>query len=119
MRVRWQPPGAVGAEATAGHHVMDVRVIIQRAAPCVEYAEEPASRGTHVLGIGGQGLDRLARGLEERSVGDTLMTAARGAQRGRDREGQQEISTRQQAAGLRLEPRLGLVLLAGRAMSIA
>src|SRR5579864_6262728 len=47
------------------------------------------------------------------------MTSRHIAQRCWQREGDQEVGTRQQAVGLLLEPGLGLVALAGRAMPVA
>jgi hypothetical protein len=47
------------------------------------------------------------------------MTADPGAQRGRDREGQQKVGARQQTVGLGLEPSTSLVLLASRTMPVA
>ena len=72
-----------------------------------------------VLGIGRQRAQRLAGGLEQRGVDHPLMAARNIAQPRRQREGDQEVGTRQQAIGLLLEPGLGLVALAGRAMPVA
>ena len=85
----------------------------------MQHAEETGSRGADILGIGGQGLDRLAGRVEQRGVCDPLMTANPGAQPGRDGERYQEVRTGQKTVGLGLEPGLGLVLLAARAMSVA
>ena len=79
LGMRRQPLGTVGADAPAGHHVMNVRVILQSAAPGVQHTEEAALSSADKLGIGGQSLDRLAGRLEQRSVGDALMTANPGA----------------------------------------
>src|SRR3954447_12846982 len=46
-----RPLGAVFAERPARDDVMDVWVILQRAPPGVEHAEEPAPRRAHVLGV--------------------------------------------------------------------
>ena len=58
---------AIVAEAPARHDVMDVRMILQRAAPGMEHAEEAAARRAHVLGVRRQGLDRSAGRLEQYS----------------------------------------------------
>ncbi len=56
---------------------------------------------------------------KQRGVDHPLMTPSQLAQLRRQREGDQEVRTRQQAVGLFLEPGLGLVALAGRAMPVA
>ena len=54
--------------AAAGHDVMHVRMILQRAAPGVQHAEEAATRRAQMLGIGRQLLDGFAGRLEQRGV---------------------------------------------------
>jgi hypothetical protein len=94
-------------------------MILQRAAPGVQHAEEPRLFRAHVLGIGRQDLQRLAGGLEHCGIGDALVGTNPVAQLGRQRERQQEVGTGQQPGGLFLEPCLGLVLLAGGAVPVA
>jgi hypothetical protein len=48
---RRQPARAVGAEAAARHHVVHVRVILQRPAPGMQYAEEADAIGTDELRV--------------------------------------------------------------------
>ena len=98
---------------------MNVRMILERAAPGMEDAEEATPRRADVLGVGGQGFDRGAGRLEQCGIGDALVSAQEAAQPGRDGEGEQEIRARQQAIDLVLEPGLGLVLLTGGTMPIA
>ena len=74
---------------------MNVRVILQRAAPRVQHAEETTSCRTDVLGVSRHVLDRFAGGIEQRGIGDTLVTANYVTQRGRNGERQQKVGTRQ------------------------
>ena len=97
---------------------MHVGVILQRPAPGVQDAEEAEPIGADELRVGRQ-RECLAGRLEERGVDRPLMAPRDVAQRGRQREGDQEVGTRQQAVGLVLEPGLGLVALARRAMPVA
>src|SRR5262249_34545498 len=115
---RGQPARAIGAEATAGDHVVHVRMIIQRPAPGGQDAEEAQAVRTDELRVCCQGSQRLAGGLEQRRVDHALMTASQCAQLRRQRESDQEVGARQQAIELVLEPGLSLVLLAGRAMPV-
>ena len=62
---------------------------------------------------------RLAGSLEQGGVHHALMASGQRAQLGRQREGDQKVGARQQAVGLLLEPGLGLLVLAGRAMPVA
>ncbi len=52
---------------------MDVRMILERAAPGMEDAEEATPRRADVLGVGGQGFDRGAGRLEQCGIGDALV----------------------------------------------
>ena len=51
---------------------MNVRMILERAAPGMEDAEEATPGRADVLGVGGQGFDRGAGRLEQCGIGDFI-----------------------------------------------
>jgi hypothetical protein len=98
---------------------VDVRVVLQGAAPGVEHAEEASLRGADPLPIGGEVLDGAAGGIEEGAVAEALVAAREAAEFRRQGESEEKVGTGQQALLLALEPGLALVVLAGGAVAIA
>jgi hypothetical protein len=98
---------------------VDVGVILQLPAPGVQHAQEPGGVGAEELRIGGELLDCLGGGLEQRAVGDALMATDERAQLLWHREGEHEVVSGQLALQLRVEPGVGLVLLAAGTVAVA
>jgi hypothetical protein len=66
------PARAVWRQAAAGHDDVDVRMMGECRAPCMEHRGE-ADAGAEMFGIGGNGGERLAGGLEQEVVDDGLV----------------------------------------------
>ena len=113
------PGVAIGADGSAGHDVVDVGVVVEGAIPGVQHAEEPWLAVTEKPPVCGEDLDGLARRVEDRGVDGALVPPRQAPQLGGQREREQKIRAGQQAESLSLEPRPGLLLLAGRAVPIA
>ena len=112
------PARAVERGAAAGHHAMDVRMMLQGLAPGVEHRGH-ADLGAEMLGIGGDGGERLGRGAEQDRIDGGLVLEGDRADRRRQGEDDVEVRHRQQL-GLPgrepLQPRQPLTL---RAMAVA
>ena len=91
-----RPTGAVRAQAAAGHQVMDVGMIDERAAS--RCAARPASRSARPAGgVAGQVLQGLGAGGKEQVQRDLRMRAHQAPQRFGHGEGDQEVGRGQQA----------------------
>jgi hypothetical protein len=109
---------SIERDAAAGHDDMDVRVVRQRRAPSVQHRGE-ADSGTEVFGIGGDGDERLGRGLEQDVIDDRLVLVSDIADRGRQREDHVVVGHGQQLGLAIGEPLLRRRALALGAMPIA
>ena len=90
------PALAVGREAAARHDAVDVRVMGERRAPGMEHGGE-ADPGPEMLGVGGDGDQRLGRGLEEDGVDRRLVLVGDVGDRRRQREHDVVVGHRQAA----------------------
>ena len=63
---------AVGREAAARHDAMDMRMLLERLPPGVQDGEH-ADLGAQMLGIGGDGAQRLGRCPEQHAVDHGLV----------------------------------------------
>ncbi len=112
------PALAVGREPTAGHDAVHVRVVRQRRAPGVQHQRRADAR-PEVLGIGGDGQQRLGGHVEQQAVDHGLVLVRDVGDRRRQREDHVVVLDRQQIGLPRLEPALGRAALALRAMPVA
>ena len=67
-------------------------MVLQRASPSVEHAEEAWEIGTDVLLIKGEFFDRIGRSLEQSRVTDALVLTHEESQLLWDGEGDQEVN---------------------------
>ena len=112
------PALSVERDAAARHDDVDMRVMGQRRAPGVQHGGE-ADAGAKVLRVGGDGDERLGRGLEQEVVDDRLVLVGDVGDRRRQREDDVIVRHRQQL-GLALgEPFLGRRALALGAVAVA
>lgn len=92
---------------------MQVRVVQQVLAPGVQHREE-ADLGTQVLGIGGDGAQRLGGGAEEQAVDERLVLISDGGNGVRQREDDVEVLRVEKLGATILQPlRAGQRLAAG------
>src|SRR5215831_19446804 len=96
---------------------MNVRVMGERLAPRVQNRRE-ADLGTEMLGILGNGLERLGRGLEQKPIDHLLVLVGNSGDLLRQREDYVEVLDRQQIGLARFQPSVGGRALARRAMSV-
>ena len=89
--------------AAGGDEDVDVRVVGHGAGPGVEHGEETGP-GAEVVGIGGEFQQRLGRGAHEHAVDEFLVRSGEGAKLSGEREGRQEVGTREQLRSSVLEP---------------
>ena len=112
------PARAVEREAAARHDAMDVRMMVQVLAPGVEHGDD-ADLGAEMLGIGGDGAQRLGGGAEQDGVDRRLVLEGDLGHRRRQGEDDVEVRHRQQL-GLRCGQPFGARQpLALRAMPVA
>jgi ribosomal protein L15 len=111
-------PGAVGGEAAAGRHVVDVGVIDQRAAVGMQDSRQARSPA-EPFGVGAD-VEQRGRGRREQD-GERLarMRADRPAQLFGDGERAQVVAHRQEQGLLPAQPLLRVVAAARRAMPVA
>lgn len=90
-----QPSRAVLGEATARNDVVDVRVVLELPAPGVQDPGEPWEGGPDEALVLGQPLQSRGRRLKQGLVREALMRADKGTQGLRDREGEEEVRSRE------------------------
>jgi hypothetical protein len=113
-------PGAIGRTKHATtNNVVNVGMILERASPSMQDAEEAWEVTTDVLWICGEFFDGIGRSLEQSRVTDALVLTHEGAQLLWDGKRDQEVMTRELALELFSQPLLGFVVLAGGAVAIA
>jgi hypothetical protein len=114
------PPGrAVLGEATTGHNVMDVRVVLQLPSPGVQDPSEPREIGPDEALVFGESFEGGCRGVEQGLVGGTLVRADEGTEHLRHGEGEEEVRPGQLLLQVVLEPLPGLMLLALGTVAVA
>src|SRR5262249_49133223 len=111
------PARPIRREPAAWHDAMNVRVMGERLAPRVQNRRE-ADLGTEMLGILGNGLERLGRGLEQKPIDHLLVLVGNSGDLLRQREDYVEVLDRQQIGLARFQPSVGGRALARRAMSV-
>ena len=102
----------------ARHDHVHVRMMGHRRAPGVEHGGD-ADAGAEMLGIGGDGQQRLGRRVEQQVVDHRLVLVGDGGDRGRQREDDVEVADRQQIGLARGEPVPRRRALALRAVPVA
>ena len=112
------PSRAIERQSAARHDAMDVRMMVQVLAPGVEHGEE-ADLGAEMLGIGGDGAQRLGCRPEQDGVDRLLVLEGDLGDRGRQREHDVEVRHRQQLGLPRRQPVGAGQALALRAMPVA
>ena len=85
------PCRAVHCEATAGHNVMDVGVVLERSSPGMQDPEKTREIGPDETRVLGEPFECLRRGFAHRVVSEALMRADKGTQGLRDGEGEEEV----------------------------
>src|SRR3954464_10263216 len=88
-----------------------MRVVQHCPGPGMQYSHQ-SRLGAQPLWIGAEFLNACGRSIEQEPVQELLMGAGQRAQLRRQRESQQKIGTRQQAATLLFQPSLGLLAMA-------
>ena len=116
---RGQPSRAVLGEATTGHNVMDVRVVLELPAPRMQDTGETRQVRPNEALVVGQPLEGRCRGLKQGVVREALMRADEGAERLRDRKGEKEVRPRELLVEVVLKPLLRFMLLALGAVAVA
>jgi hypothetical protein len=113
------PCRAVLWEATTGHKVMDVRVVLQVPAPRMQDTSETREVCPDEPLVFGEPFEGERWGVEHGVGGDALMGAEKGAQGLRDREGDEEVRPRELFVQVMMEPLLGCMLLALGTVAVA
>jgi len=113
------PGCAVRGETTTGHNVMDVGVVLELPPPGVQDPGEPQEIGPDEALIFGELLKGHGSGLKQSLVRGALMRADEGTQGLRDREGEEEVRSRELFVEVVLEPLLSCMLLTLGAVAIA
>jgi hypothetical protein len=112
------PPGFIERDSTAGHNHVQVRMMGHRRAPGVQHRGDPDPRA-EMLGIGGDGQQRLGRRLEQQVVDHRLVVVSDGGDRGRQGEDDVEVGPRQELGFALRQPVPGGGALALRAVAVA
>jgi len=115
---RRDPAGAVEREAPTGDEDLDVRVIPQVLRPRMQDGEDRGA-GAELLGIGRDAEQRLSRGAQERIVHRALVRASDGPKLLGQREGNEEVRTRQEPSPVEIKPASGLLSMALGAVAVA
>ena len=113
------PQAAAAGQSPAGHHEVDVRVVLQLSSPRMQHTEEARRIAANEPRVGRQSLDRRRGGGEQSAIADSLMGAQKRPQRFRHGEGQHEVMPRKEPLQLFFQPLAALVILAPRAVAIA
>ena len=113
------PGRAVLGEATAGHDVVDVGVVLELPAPGVQDPGEPREVGPDEALVGGEPFEGARRGVEHGLVGEALMRADEGAEGLGDGKGQEKMGPGQLFVQVVLEPLLGCMLLTLGTVAVA
>jgi hypothetical protein len=116
---RGQPSRAVLGEATTGHNVMDVRVVLELPAPRLQDTGETRQVRPNEALVVGQPLEGRCRGLQQGVGREALMRADAGAERLRDRQGEQAVRPRELLVEVGLKPLLRCLRLALGAVAVA
>ena len=114
-----EPRGAVFGEATAGDDVMDVGVVLELPAPGMQNTGETREVCPDEALVFGEPFEGRCGGLEQGLVSGALMGAEKRAQGLRDGEGDEKMRSGQLFFEVLMEPLLGFMVLALRAMAIA
>ncbi len=97
------PALAIGGESSTGNDAMNMRMVEQVLPPGVEYGEE-SDFGTQVLGIGGDGAQRLGCGTEKDAVEDPFVVEGDGGDLFGQRENNMEIGGVQELGSALVDP---------------
>jgi len=109
---RGPPARAVLGEAPTGHHVMEVRVGLEVPAPRRQDPGATRQVRPHEALVVGQPLEGRGRGLNQGVGREALRRAEEGAERLRDRKGEEAVRPRELCGEVGLKPRLRCRLLA-------
>jgi hypothetical protein len=116
---RGEPGRAVLGEATAGHNVVDVRMVLELSPPGMQDAGETREVCPNEARVFGQPCEGVSRGVDHGMVGEALPRAEKRAQGLRDSESNEERRSGKLCAQVALSPLLGFVMLTLRARTIA
>jgi len=116
---RGPPARAVLGEAPTGHHVMEVRVGLEVPAPRRQDPGATRQVRPHEALVVGQPLEGRGRGLNQGVGREALRRAEAGAERLRDRKGEEAVRPRELCGEVGLKPRLRCMLLALGAGAVA
>ena len=110
---------SVRADGAGWDQVVDVRMILELAAPGVQDAGKAGQIGTEQARIARQLLEGLGRGLKQGVITWAFMGAEKAPQRLGHGEGEQEVGHGQLMGLLVEDPLTGFMLLALRTVAIA
>jgi len=113
------PGRAVLGETTAGHHVVDVGVVLEWPAPGVQHPGKPWEVGPAETRIGSEPFEGHGRGLEHGLGGETLGRAEEGPQGLRDGAGEEDVWPWQLCGQVVCEPLLSCMLLTLGTVAVA
>jgi hypothetical protein len=85
----------------------------------MQHAEKTGQIAADVFCIGRKFFKRIGRSFKQGRIADALVAADKAAQLLRDGKSDHEVMTRELSFDLPLQPRLGFMMLAGRAMPVA
>ncbi len=114
-----QPGRAILGEATAGHDVMEVGVVLELPAPRMQDTGETREVRPDDTRIFGEPFEGFRRGVEHGVVSEALMRAEKGAQSFRDGKGEEKVRSGELLLQVVLEPLLGFLLLTLGAVAVA
>jgi hypothetical protein len=113
-----EPGKSIGCQCASRDEIVNMGMIGEVAAPGVQDAEH-ADLSTQEARVKCQELGGCGGGTEEQFIEEGLVAASDWAQSGREGEGEHEVRDRQEQVLLGLEPLLGSVVLAFRAVAVA
>lgn len=112
------PLAVFHGNGATGNNEVDVRVVMQLAAPSVKHPEETGDITADEFFIAGEFFQGLGRGFEHCGIGGTLVAADEASQLLGYRERDHEMVAGQLPLHLLFQPLLRLVVLAYRAVAI-
>jgi hypothetical protein len=118
VRAAGYPALAIARQRAAGNQAMDMRMVGEGLPPCMKDGDE-AKLAAEMLGIGGDGLERLGHGVEQDGVDQRLVLVGDGGNLGWQREHDMEIRHRQQIDLAGGQPSIARGPLALGAMPVA
>ena len=100
----WDPSGAIGRQAAAGHDTVQMRMMHKRLTPGMEHGEE-TDLGAEMLRIGGDRAEGLGGRAKEDAVDRPFVLGGDGRDRVRHGEDDVEVLAVEDLGGPALDPR--------------